>query len=294
MAFCKVRDILELGVRDNAAIYAFVGYSLDQIYAVVKGAEKANKPVIMMYYPNPYSIQQYPFSYFSAAVKAFAEKASVPVGLHLDHCSDINVIMEAVRSGFTSVMADGSSLPFEENVRFTNEVVRFAKVFDVDVEGELGHVGVASRTEDYVASEDGVNVGEGGISAEKLYTTAEEAKRFTELVDVTSLAVAFGSAHGVYKVTPHLSIDRLSEINAAVETPLVLHGGSGIPEDQLAAAFCHGINKINVGTEFGMLTNQLNKEAYTGACDPGRETGYVRDHLTDYIAEKVQLCKVQL
>ena len=294
MAFCKVRDILQMGVRDNAAVYAFVGYSMDQIYAVIKGAEKANKPVIMMYYPTPWGIEQYPFSYFAASVKAFAEKASVPVGLHLDHCSDIDVIMAAVRAGFTSVMADGSSLPFEENVKFTNEVVRFAKVFDVDVEGELGHVGVASRTEDYVASEDGINVGEGGVSAEKLYTTVEEAKRFTELVDVTSLAVAFGSAHGVYKVTPHLSIQRLSEINAAIDTPLVLHGGSGIPDEQMAEAFCHGINKINVGTEFGMLTNQLNKEAFTGAAEPGRETIYVREHLVDYIADKVQLCKVQL
>ena len=292
MAFCKVRDILQMGVRDNAAVYAFDAAGLEQIWAVIQGAEKANKPVIVMQYPAAPLVKMYPFEYFAATVKALAEQVSIPVGLHLDHCSDFDMIVDAIRCGFTSVMADGSTLPFEENVKFTSEVVRIAKIFDVDVEGELGHVGVASKTEDYVAAEDGVNVGEGGISADKLYTTAEDAKRFTELVDVASLAVAFGSAHGVYKVTPKLSISRLSEINAVTETPLVLHGGSGIPEDQLVEAFSHGINKFNVGTEFGMLTNELKKESFEKA-GRGAEM-YVRDGLTDYIAKKVSLCNIKL
>ncbi len=279
MALEKVRDILQLGVRDNTAVYAFDATDLDQIYAVLHGAERANKPIIAMLYPAPPLLKTYTLEYFAAVVKSYAKDIKVPVGLHLDHCSDYYTILAAMKAGFTSVMADGSMLPFDENVAFTDNVVKSAKIFDVDVEGELGHVGRGTNLEDY--------------GDEDMYTTAEDAKKFTELVDVASLAVAFGSAHGVYKKTPKLSITRLAEINAVVDTPLVLHGGSGIPEDQLVEAFKNGINKFNVGTEFGMLTRKLNAERYEKA-EAGKEAIYVREGLTDYIEKKISLCNVKL
>lgn len=280
MAFEHVRDILALEIEYNAAIYAFDAMDIDTVYASIKGAERAGKPVIVMLYPTMNSIC--PLKVFAELVKTYAKGIKVPVGLHLDHCSDYDFIVTAIREGFTSVMADGSLLPFDENVAFTKQVVRTARIFDVDVEGELGHVGA------------GANVGDYG--QEDMYTLPEDARRFCEATGVTSLAVAIGSAHGVYVNTPNLSIKRLQEINAATDTPLVLHGGSGIPEAQLIQAFSNGINKFNIGTEFFALSKTVHREAIENAIS-GKgisETQYIRERLTQYIADKVSLCNVKL
>ena len=190
------------------------------------------------------------FGAFAATVKDLAKNVSVPVGLHLDHCSDFSTIVSAIRDGFTSVMADGSALPLEENIAFTKSVVDIAKLFDVDVEGEIGHVGQVAGGFDYQNKE--------------TFTRPEEAALFAEKTNVTSVAVAFGSCHGMYQAPPSsVDLERLAQIDAAVDIPLVLHGGSGIPEDQLKQAFMKGINKFNVGTEFFMLNAKLSREAYT-------------------------------
>ena len=253
MALEKVREILKVADRQNTAVYAFDALDLNTIEAVVQGAERAQKPVIAMLYP-----------------------------AMSDHCSDFDYILAAIREGFTSVMADGSLLPLEENIAFTRQVVRCAKAFDVDVEGELGHVGSGGNAGDY--------------GSDDLYTLPEDARRFAEETEVASLAVAIGSAHGVYVKAPKLSIERLQEIDSATQTPLVLHGGSGIPEDQLVQAFAHGINKFNVGTEFFMLNTQLTHEAPAKADGkrPFGETMYIREGLTDYIEKKISLCKIAL
>ena len=276
MALEKVRDILAVADKNNTSVYAFDAMDADTIYAVIYGAERAGKPVIVMLYPAGKNGAD--MRIFAETVKAFARDVKVPVGLHLDHCSNFETIVTAIREGFTSVMADGSTLPFEENVAFTKDVVRVARVFDVDVEGELGHVGVGMRSEDY--------------GSDELYTLPEDARCFAEQTGVASLAVAIGSAHGVYIKTPKLAIGRLSEINSATDVPLVLHGGSGIPEDQLKDAFANGINKFNVGTEFFQLNARLHKDVY--GSDDKKPMTYIRDGLTDYIAEKVSLCRIQL
>lgn len=280
MALEKVRDILKLADACNTSVYAFDAFDLNTIDAVIQGAERAKKPVIVMLYPAMHAVC--PLHIFAEMVKTCARNAKVPVGLHLDHCSDFDFILSAIREGFTSVMADGSLLPMDENIAFTRQVVRCAKIFDVDVEGELGHVG------------SGVNTGDYG--SEDLYTLPEDAKRFCDETGVASLAVAIGSAHGVYVKAPKLSIDRLKAIDRATSTPLVLHGGSGIPEDQLVQAFANGINKFNVGTEFFMLNNKLTHEAPEKASPkvPFGETMYIREGLTDYIQKKIELCGVQL
>lgn len=277
MALEKVRDLLASAQKANTSVIAFDACDYNTIYACVKGAEAARRPVIVMLYPT--MGQLFSFGAFAAAVKDLAREATVPVGLHLDHCSDPQVILSAIRDGFTSVMADGSAMPFEENVAFTKSIVDMAKVFDVDVEGELGHVGQVAAGFDYQNSD--------------TFTRPEEAAEFAGRTGVASLAVAFGSCHGLYKATPNLDLERLAQIDKATDTPLVLHGGSGIPADQLEKAFKLGINKFNVGTEFFILNGKLAHEFHTEKYTPDNPLGeimHIRKGLTEYIAQKLQLC----
>lgn len=279
MALEKVRDILTEAQKNHTAVIAFDACSYNMIYACIMGAQKALKPVIVMLYPTMRNL--YSFGAFAAAVKDIAKTVSVPVGLHLDHCSDKNVIIEAVRDGFTSVMADGSAMPLEENIAFTKAVVDIAKIFDVDVEGEIGHVGQTDGGFDYQNKD--------------LFTRPDEAAMFIEQTGVTSAAVAFGSCHGLYKSKPELDFDRLSEIRNMTSAPLVLHGGSGIPEEQLEKAFLMGINKFNIGTEFFILNAKMSREAYTSEeslKNPFDADKKIREGLIEYIARKLQLCKM--
>ncbi len=281
MPLVKVRDLLKTAQEQNTAILAFDAADYNTIFACIKGAEAVNKPVIVMLYPTMQSI--FSFGAFAQTVIDLAKSSTAPIGLHLDHCTDASMIYTAIQGGFSSVMADGSAMPFDENVAFTKQIVDVAKAFDVDVEGEIGHVGQIAAGFDY--------------SDKESFTLPEEAAKFAELTGVASMAVAFGSCHGVYKSTPNLDLDRLKEIDKATDTPLVLHGGSGIPQDQLEKAFTMGINKFNIGTEFFILNEKLIKEYYTkpeGEQKPFGATMYVREGLTKYMAEKLDLCKIKL
>lgn len=281
MALEKVRDMLAAAQRSNTAVIAFDACDYNTICACIKGAELARRPIIVMLYPTMRSL--FSFGAFAAAVKELAREASVPVGLHLDHCSDPNLIFSAIRDGFTSVMADGSAMPFEENIAFTKSVVDMAGVFDVDVEGELGHVGQVAAGFDYQDSD--------------RFTRPAEAAEFAERTGVASLAVAFGSCHGVYTAAPNLDLERLAQINKATDVPLVLHGGSGIPDEQLEKAFSLGINKFNVGTEFFMLNSKLTHEYHADHYAPEQMFGdlsYIRGGLSEYISKKLQLCTLQV
>ena len=270
-----VKDLLLEADRHQTAVLAFDAVDYVTVTAVIEGAQRAGCPVIVMLYPQ--MAQYCTLEGFTALVKETASKARIPVGLHLDHCSDFEYIVHAMRKGFTSVMADGSMFPLEENIRFTSEVVHVAKVFGADVEGELGHVGKGSCVEDY---------------AEETYTSPEEAKIFTEAAGVASLAVAFGSAHGVYRKEPRLDIRRLIEINEAIDTPLVLHGGSGIPDEQIIEAFQNGINKMNIGTELFCGSQRYLKEFFireehlSGGCG---HLDYAKECLAEYVREKCKL-----
>lgn len=276
MSLERVKDILSEADRHQAAVLAFDAVDYVTVTAVVEGAEQADRPVIVMLYPEMAGYCT--LEGFAALVKEAASRVHVPVGLHLDHCSNFEFIVHAMQKGFSSVMADGSVLPLEENIRFTSEVVRIARIFSVDVEGELGHVGRGVRTEDY--------------TKEDTYTSPEEAKIFTEATEVDSLAVAFGSAHGVYIREPRLDIGRLTEIDKAVHTPLVLHGGSGIPEAQVKEALKSGINKMNIGTELFCHSQKylrdylLQEENLQGGCG---HMDYAKEHLTEYVRKKCEL-----
>ncbi|MBQ2086241.1 MAG: class II fructose-bisphosphate aldolase [Oscillospiraceae bacterium] len=279
--YTKVRDLLAMGKEYNACILAFDCADVNMIRSVCMGAEKAKKPVIIMLHPSPIYKSILPFGVFAQTTKYFADRVSVPVGLHLDHCGDFDEILTAIHEGFDSVMADGSLLPLDENIAFTKKVVEVARNFGVDVEGELGHVGVAMESDDF--------------SKKEFFTKPDEVTRFTEETGVTSLAVSFGSAHGLYKFPPKLDIDHLIELRNATGTPLVLHGGTGIGDDQLKAAFANGINKINIGTEFYMLNTRLNKEFYADDTQaPYTFPAYIQPVLADYIAKRLELCTIEL
>lgn len=283
MALERVSKILKMADEAKTSVIAFNCINYDMAYSVVTVAEELQKPVIIMLYPeHNYGFNNADVRGFAETVKSLASRVKVPVGLHLDHSSDFDYIMKAIREGFTSVMFDGSMLPVEENIRLSKKVVEVARNFDVDVEAELGRVGFAKDSD-----EDNLD----------LYTKPEVAAEFCKETGVTSVAVAIGSAHGVYLEIPKLDIERLEEINRATETPLVLHGGSGIPNDQLEVAFTKGINKFNVGTEFFQLYYDTVFE-YMKAHESERNVNllfdmskYVQDKLMAYLREKMKLSK---
>ena len=276
MAFEKVSTILKEVDKKNTAALAFDCYSYESIAWLINAGEELNVPVIVMLYPGMASY--IPMEAFAGITKAMAGKVKIPVGLHLDHCMDFNTIVGAMKAGFNSVMIDGSKLEFDENVRVTQEIVKVGHALGVDVEAELGKVGVASNTDDFKVSD--------------IYTTADDAQKFVELTNVDSLAISFGSAHGYYVETPKLDLGRLDEINKTIDTPLVLHGGSGIPDDQLQKAFSLGINKLNVGTEYFALFYSTMRESATLTGDKDNLMGFwglQQPKVMDYLRKKLSL-----
>lgn len=202
--------------------------------AHVAVAEKLGLPVILAFAE---AHQAYlPFDEAVAIGKLYAEKAKVPVVLHLDHGQTKETILRAIDQGFRSVMIDASSLPFEENVQRTREIVRYAHLRGAVVEAEIGHVGGGDEYKD-------------AGNSNNIYTTVEEAGRFAELTEVDSLAISIGTAHGAYKGTPVIDFERLAEIKNAIETPLVLHGGSSSGDENLGRCAEEGICKINIYTD---------------------------------------------
>ena len=275
-----VKEILKMASDVNTSVIAFNCTDYNMLYAVAHAADEVNKPVLVMLYPEHCTLNNMSNpECFAAAAKSIAAEVKVPIGIHLDHCQDFNYIIRAIKAGFSCVMYDGSMLPVEQNIINTRKVVDTAHAFDVAVEAELGHVGFAVTVTDQ--------------SDLDMYTKPEVAASFIEQSGCDSLAVAIGSAHGVYKETPHLDIKRLSEINQATDAPLVLHGGSGIPNDQLDQAFVNGINKFNVGTEFFQLYTDTMKDYYTinpsGNCFDYPK--YAQNRLIEYLVKKLELSK---
>lgn len=279
MAFERVGKILEMADKANTSVIGFNCMDYSTAWAVVEVAEEVKKPVICMLYPeHVYKNNVFNLAGFAATVRDMAERVSVPVGLHLDHSSDYAFIIEAIRCGFTSVMYDGSMLSLEENISNTAKVVETAHLLGVDVEAELGHVGMVGDDED---------------DQKSLYTQPEVAARFAKETGVDSLAIAIGSAHGFYTTTPKLDLERLDAINAATPVPLVLHGGSGIPDEQLNEAFKRGINKFNVGTEYLQLWKDSTQKHTSNPKLLGVEVPeQVQNDLRAYLRVKMQLTKM--
>ena len=241
MSLVDSKKMLLDAQKGRYAVGAFNAENMEMVKAVIAAAEELKAPVMIQ--TTPSTIKYGSSATYVAIVKAEAEKASVPVCLHLDHGSSYELVEECIKQGYTSVMIDGSHESFENNIAVTKRAADYAKVNKIPVEAELGKVG---GKEDDLEAEADTN------------TDPQQAVEFVERTGVDSLAIAIGTAHGFYVGTPVLDKERLSEIAKVVTIPLVLHGASGITDEEVRDCVKRGICKVNFATEL--------RAAYTGAC----------------------------
>ena len=225
----NLKQILDLAEKDGYAVPAFNVYNVETVMAVLKAAEEARSPVIMQLYSRLVTTGISDF--VCPVVLEAAKKVTVPVCLHLDHGSGEDAVTIALRNGMTGIMIDYSTLDLDANIAGTKKVVEMCNLVGVQVEGELGHIGKAAE----------------GVSNQ--LTEVKDAVKYVNETGVTALAVQVGTAHGRYKQAPVLAIDRIREIKEATGVHLVLHGGSGVPDDQIKAAVAAGIRKMNFSTD---------------------------------------------
>jgi fructose-bisphosphate aldolase class II len=266
MALVNLKDVLDDAYQRKYAVGSFNVVNMEFLEAIIEAAEAKKSPAIL-------ALAEVHFKYvnlenITPAIKEVARRASVPLVLHLDHGESFEAIMRALRAGFTSIMFDGSTLSLEENVTKTAEVVKMCHAVGVTVEAELGHVG-------------GAEAGAGGEPAvEALYTKVEEAVEFVRRTRVDALAVAIGTAHGLYRGKPRLDFERLAQLNDALRIPLVLHGGTGLTVEDFRRAIGLGVAKINFYTGMSVaacksvrefLQSQPECVDYPGMLKAGKE-----------------------
>ena len=232
MPLVTSEQLLRDAQRGNYAVGAFNVENMEMVLAVIAAAEELQAPVILQ--TTPSTVRYAGLELYFANVHAAASRASIPVALHLDHGNSFALAMQALRAGYTSLMIDGSKLDFEENIALTKRVVDAAAPNSIPVEAELGKVG---GKEDDLECEGDTN------------TDPKQAEEFVRRTGISSLAVAIGTAHGFYVGTPKLDKERLSEIRKVVEVPLVLHGASGLSDQDVLECIQRGICKVNFATE---------------------------------------------
>lgn len=240
MGLITLQDILKESVEYRYAVAAFDSTDLYATEAILEAAERENAPVILMI-PSIGIVNRKELGWYIEATVSLLRACSVPVCLHLDHSGSVEECLWAIRSGFTGVMFDGSSLPFNENVEKTKIVARAAHAAGVGIEAEIGHVGNGSETD---------------WEKEQFYTKVEDAQNFVELTGVDALAVAVGTVHGLYHGDVSLDLERLRSIRDKVDIPLVLHGGTGLSDKDFVNVIENGINKINIFTGLSVAAGE--------------------------------------
>ena len=258
-----LKELLDQAKEERKAIGAFNGTTLEAIRGIIQAAEELNCPVILQHaqsHDDMIDLEE-----IGPIMKYYAERAKVPVALHLDHGSTFARCVQALRLGFTSVMYDASAKSFEENAAETKEIVKLAHAVGASVEAELGHIftsevvhgegGQADSTSDYEDLND-------------IYTDPEVARKFVEMTGVDCLAVAFGTTHGVYLTEPKLDLPRVARLREATNIPLVMHGGSGVSDEDYAVAIENGICKVNYYTYMNMAGGRASKEDWADGEKP--------------------------
>lgn len=238
-----MKDILAFYSSRNRAAGAFNCYNYETMRGVIEAAEESGLPVIIAFGENYTPNME--LGEVAGIAKRFAAQYKVDFALHLDHCKSIDLIKKAIEAGFTSVMYDGSSLTFAENLANTRQVTALAAQANVSVEAELGSIALGAES-----NEEG---------ADEQYTNPEQARTFALESGVDALAVSIGTVHGMYKGEPHIRTDILEEIHQQVDIPLVLHGGSGTPAETIQQCINSGIRKINVNTEISSFVSSRIK-----------------------------------
>lgn len=276
MSFVTSEKMLLDAQKGGYAVGAFNVENMEMVMAVISAAEELRAPLMLQ--TTPSTIKYAGLDLYLANVKTVAERASVPVCMHLDHGDSFDLAMRALRVGYSSIMIDGSHSVFEENIAVTKAVADACRPSGIPVEAELGKVG---------GKEDDLDGGNGG------YTDPMEAKEFAERTGISSLAVAIGTAHGVYKGEPKLDLDRLAEIRKVVSIPLVLHGASGLSEEAVVESIKRGICKVNFATELRIAyTDGVKKYLAENpeAFDPKKYGKVAMEHVKEIVKLRMKMC----
>lgn len=274
----STEEMLIKAMNDGYAVPAFNIHNLETIQGVLETAVIMKSPVILA--ATPGTAEYAGGDYLTAIAGAAACKYDIPIALHLDHFEDTNEIIKYLDMGFKSCMIDASHEPFEENIRITKEVVKYAHNLGATVEAELGRLG---------GQEDELFVDDKSAA----FTDPESAVEFIERTGIDSLAVAIGTAHGLYKGEPKLDFERLIAIKELVSIPLVLHGASDVPDDMVKRAIKYGINKVNIATDlkipFANAVKEYFKE-HPDANDPRKYLTPGKKAMMDVVRHKIEVC----
>lgn len=271
------KELMDKAEKGNYAVGAFNCNNMEIIQAIIAAAEAENSPVIIQ--ASQGAIKYAGLDYIVGLVSTAAKNTKIPVCLHLDHGTDFRQVVQCIAKGFSSVMFDGSKLPLEENIAITKRIVEIATAVGVSTEAELGKI---------AGTEDEVNVHE----KDAMLTDPADVKYFVEKTGVDSLAVAIGTAHGQYKSEPKLDFDRLAKIRSLVNVPIVMHGSSGVPDDDVRKAISLGIRKVNIDTNIreafvkgvkGVLAKNPRE------IDPRKILGPAREAMTEIVREKIRI-----
>lgn len=271
-------QLIKKAKESKVAIPAFNIHNLETIQAVIEGASEERSPVIIQ--TTPGTLKHAGIEYIGAIVKKAADMYDIPIALHMDHCPSFDTIVKCIRNNYTSVMIDGAHLEYKGNVELVKRVVEMAHAVDIQVEGEIGKIGGVE--DDMFVNED-----------QAALTVPAEAKQFVEDTGIDTLAIAIGTAHGMYKGEPKLDFDRLSKIETVVNVPLVLHGASGVPDDSVREAIKRGIAKVNIATELKnpmakAIVSTFNKNKEEN--DPRNYMGAARVAVKEVVKQKIRLC----
>ena len=274
----NTREMLLYAQKEGYAVPAFNIHNLETVQTVVETAAQLRSPVIIAATPGTMNFAGR--SYIQAIAETAAKKHDIPIALHLDHHDSYDEICESLELGTKSVMIDGSFLPFEENIAITKKVVDIAHRYGATVEAELGRL---------VGQEDDLTVDE----KDAAYTDPEAAREFVERTGIASLAVAIGTAHGLYKAEPKLDFERLRKIKSLVDIPLVLHGASGISKEDVRKCISLGITKVNISTELKIPFSTALREyliAHPEETDPRKYMAYAKEKMSEVVKEKIMIC----
>ncbi|EGK10760.1 class II fructose-1,6-bisphosphate aldolase [Kroppenstedtia eburnea] len=277
MSLVPMTEFLPRAKKEGFAVGQFNMNNLEFVQGIAAAAKEEKSPFI--FGVSEGAMRYMGLEYVVAMAEIASEEAGVPVALHLDHGSSFEVAMKCIQAGFSSVMFDGSHHPFEENIRLTKEIVKAAHAVGVSVEGELGTIG---------GVEDDVQVDE----ADAALARPEEAIRFWEETRVDAMAIAVGTAHGMYKGEPKIHFDIIEEVAKNIDAPIVLHGGSGVPDQAIRESIRLGVGKINVNTESQVACTQVVRELLVSQpdmIDPRKYLGPGREAIQATVQAKMRL-----
>lgn len=277
MPLVSMNKFLPQAKAERFAVGQFNMNNLEYVQAIIEAGKEEKSPLI--FGASEGAIRYMGLANVVALAKVAAEESGLPVALHLDHGSSFEMVMKCIQAGFSSVMFDGSQYPLEENIRLTKKVVEAAHAVGVSVEGELGTIGGVE--DDLVVDDEDATI-----------ANPDEAIRFWKETQVDAMAIAVGTAHGMYKGEPHIRYDVIEKVSREIEAPIVLHGGSGVPDESIQKAISKGVGKINVNTENQVASTDVVRKLLAeqpDLIDPRKYLGPAREAIKEVVKGKMRL-----